>query len=614
MGNCVWIISKWKTFITLIIFILILVNHDLSRELNIYVKAIPLKKTELLSTEQCNLVYEKIESLTLSYLFGKNREICKSRDNSDISWQKKLLKVAQPPYLEFHNEIYPSKMNLEMEYLAKNNRSAMLSSMGTGDDHSKCFILGFSGYGNRGMWSAAVAKGLASQFFDNNVPLRWDIVAGISSGGFNALISSHFVPGGNRIETSFQKNSELLNSTNIVHKSPKNTFIFNDTSSRDDTICPNGDKDIKFEFWFNFGKKSKKKLKCYSNPNDININEICLFGDLQKIENELSFTNYLYELYMRANPDVINDDCIVPTSQDSSRWWSTILHTFANFGKKPISSFCTMGGWKKFYRDSILRLMNKKREALVSASRLFDGTLIHWSLQYIISQIYNRNIGKKNNNSNSNEANTDWIEISEDDASKLADIATASNAVSGVYMPIGVNNEYFVWGGLRGEANLEAAIERCKEIKPGINEEDIVIDFITGSYYREEIFLSGSYVELLGKEHYFGKIFRRIKNYFHKTNEYARPDPPQLFELFNRAWEFITASSRGMFPIKALKKKYPKVRLRFIIRPKTLRFFPKSSYLFPKYKDRILIMTDGYYMGYNAIIIDSDSIETKNSV
>ncbi|OII73819.1 secreted alpha beta hydrolase family protein [Cryptosporidium ubiquitum] len=606
---------RWKTLIILIVLVLTFVNQDWTRKLNFYVKAIPLKKTELLSTEQCNLVYEKIEISTLSYLFDKNREICKSRDNSDISWQKKLLKAAQPPYLEFHNEIYPSKMNLEMEYLAEKNRSAMLSSMGTGDDHSKCFILGFSGYGNRGMWSAAVAKGLASQFFDNNVPLRWDIVAGISSGGFNALISSHFVPGGNLIETSLQNKSRLFNSTNLAQKFFNNTFIFDDMSSRDDSVCSNGDKDIKFEFWLNFGKKDKKNVKCYSNSNNININEIYLSGDLKKIENELSFTNYLYEIYMRANPNVVNDDCTVPTSQDSTKWWSTILHTFTNFGKKPISSFCTMRGWKKFYRDSMLKLMSKKREALVSASRLFDGTLIHWSLQYIISQIYNRNISKqKNSNSNASEGNTEWIEISEDDASKLADIATASNAVSGVYMPIGVNNEYFVWGGLRGEANLEAAIERCKEIKPGINEEDIVIDFITGSYYREEIFLSGSYVELLGKEHYFGKIFRKIKNYFHKTNEYARPDPPQLFELFNRAWEFITASSRGMFPIKALKRKYPKVKLRFIIRPKTLRFFPKSSYYFPGYKEKILIMTDGYYMGYNAIIIDSDSIETKNSV
>lgn len=316
---------------------------------------------------------------------------------------------------------------------------------------------------------------------------------------------------------------------------------------------------------------------------------------------------------MRANPKVINDNCSVPTSQDSTRWWSTILHTFTNFGKKPITSFCTMKGWKKFYSDSMLKFMNKKREALVSASRFFDGTLIHWSLQYIFSQIYNRNIGKEKN-SHSTEADIEWVEITKDDASVLADIATASNAVSGVYMPIKVNNDYYVWGGMRGEANIEAAIERCKEIKPGINEEDIVIDFITGSYYREEIFLSGSYVELLGKEHYFGKMFRRIKNFFHRTNEYSRPDPPQLFELFNRAWEFVTASSRGMFPIQALKRKYPNVKLRFIIRPKTLRFFPKSSYFFPENKDKLLIMTDGYYMGYNAIIVDSDSIEIKNSV
>ncbi|TRY50054.1 Acyl transferase/acyl hydrolase/lysophospholipase [Cryptosporidium tyzzeri] len=613
MGKYAWNLCRWKTLSILIILFVISVDHDLARKSNLYARSIPLKKSELLSIEQCRYVYNSIESLTINFLFHKDNDICKSRENSEKSWQRKLLKAAQPPYLEFHNQIYPTKMNLEMEYLAKNNRSAMLSSMGTGDDHSKCFILGFSGYGNRGMWSAAVAKGLAFQFFDNNVPLRWDIVSGISSGGFNALVSSHFVPGGNRTDTSFQNDSSLLSTTNSTQKLFNNTFLFNDTSSREDgLICPNNDKDIKLEFWFNLGG-NKKKQKCYSNPNDINISEIYNSGNSKRIENELSFTNYLYEIYMRANPKVINDNCLVPTSQDSTRWWSTILHTFANFGKKPISSFCTMKGWKKFYSDSMLKFMNKKREVLVSASRFFDGTLIHWSLQYIFSQIYNRNIGKEKN-SHSTEADIEWVEITKDDASILADIATASNAVSGVYMPIKVNNDYYVWGGMRGEANIEAAIERCKEIKPGINEEDIVIDFITGSYYREEIFLSGSYVELLGKEHYFGKMFRRIKNLFHRTNDYSRPDPPQLFELFNRAWEFVTASSRGMFPIQALKRKYPNVKLRFIIRPKTLRFFPKSSYFFPENKDKLLIMADGYYMGYNAIIVDSDSIEIKNSV
>lgn len=588
------------------------------REACAFVGAIPLKRSEVLSTEQCNLVFDKIESLTLGFLFRKDREeVCRSRDGSDSSWQRKLFKAAQPPYLEFHNEIRPSMMNLEMEFLAKTNRSAMLSSMGTGDDHSKCFILGFSGYGNRGMWSAAVAKGLASQFFDNNVPLRWDIVAGISSGGFNAMLSSHFVPGGSRSGGSPEAVSKRRSGGDIPLSrgpSPRNEFIFNDTSSREGSlICSSGGKEVKVEFWLNLGSKGKKNINCYSNRSEVQIGDIYLSGDLAGIENELSFTNYLYEIYMRANPGVINDNCVVPTSHDSTRWWSTILHTFTSIGKKSTASFCTMRGWSRFYRDSMLKLVSRRREALVSATRIFDGTLIHWSLQHIISQIRGRDAADFGEG-NSQKSGTDWVEISEGDASKLADIAAASNSVSGVYMPIRVNNEYFVWGGLRGEANLEAAVERCKEIKPGIQEEDIVIDFVTGAYYREEIFLAGSYVELLGKENYFGKIFRRIKNYVHRTNAYARPDPPQLFELFNRAWEFVTASSRGLFPIKALKRRYPKVKIRFIVRPKTLRFFPRSSYLFPEHKDKILIMADGYYMGYNAVIVDSNSIETSSAV
>ncbi|KAJ1612037.1 secreted alpha beta hydrolase-like protein [Cryptosporidium canis] len=601
----------WRVLFIVGILLAVSVERGWVGGRGIFARAIPLKRSELLSTEQCNLVFDKIEPVTLGFLFSKGREVCRSNDNSDHSWQRKLFKAASPPYLEFHNEIYPSKMNLEMEYLAKTNRSAMLSSMGAGDDHSKCFILGFSGYGNRGMWSAAVAKGLASQFFDNKVPLRWDVVAGISSGGFNALLSSHFVPGGERSGGSRLGEG----ATDQRPGSYNNSFLFNDTSSRDDEfICSNSDKDIKFEFWFNLSGKSKKNPRCYSNKNEISIQDIYSSGDAPGIENELSFTSYLYEIYMRANPSVINDDCTVPTSRDSTRWWSTILYTFTNIGKKPITSFCTLRGWKKFYRDSMLRLVSTRREAIMSATRLFDGTLIHWSLQSILSQIRSRGSDVSKSGSRSQSHEPDWTEISEKDASQLADIATASNSVSGVYMPIEVNKEYFVWGGLRGEANLEAAIERCREIKPGIREEDIVIDFITGAYYREEIFLAGSYVELLGKEHYFGKLFRRIKNYIHKTNAYARPDPPQLFELFNRAWEFITAPSRGMFPIQALKRKYPRVKMRFIIRPKTLRFFPKSSYLFPEHRDKILIMTDGYYMGYNAIIVDSDSIETKNAV
>ncbi|KAF7456754.1 Patatin-like phospholipase family protein [Cryptosporidium felis] len=566
--------------------------------LGFFVEAIPLPVSEQLSTEQCRFVVEEIEKQTLGYLFKNGRDVCKSSENFSKAWKKKFLNSAQPPYLEFHNRVRPSKMNLEMEFLAKSNRSAMLGSLGTGDDHSKCFVLGFAGYGNRGMWSAAVAKGLAAQFSDQNVPLRWDVVAGISSGGFNALASIFFTPGGDRGPKTASDSSSS--------SSTPNPFLFKSSESRNDAyICSNGNKDVKFEIWFAFSNGGAQS-KCYSNPKEVDLEEIRLSGSLPGVANELSYTSFLYEMYMRGSPKVINNGCFIPTSQDSTKWWSTILLTFANFGKKPISSFCTMSGWQKFYKESFLKLATFRREALLSASRLFDGTLIHWSSQFILTQILQKN--------ESHSWNSSWVQLSEDDASTMADIATASNAVSGVYLPVKVNNDYFVWGGLRGESNLEAAVERCKEIKPGIKEEDIIIDFITGSYYREELFLAGSYVELLGKENYFGKLFRRIKNYIHHTNAYARPDPPQLFELFNRAWEFITAPSRGMFPIKSLKRRYPRVKLRFVLRPNTLRFFPKSSYVFPEYKDKVLIMTDGYLTGYKAVVVDSDSIETNNSV
>ncbi|KAK6590588.1 secreted alpha beta hydrolase family [Cryptosporidium xiaoi] len=580
----------------------------------LFVTSIPLQKSDKLSVEQCQNVVEKLESTTLGFLFSK-KNICKASTTNNRSWQRKLIKSARPPYLEFHNEIYPSKLNIEMENLAKKNRSAMLESMGSGSDYSKCFILGYSGYGNRGMWSASVAKGLASQFYDNKVPLRWDVVAGISSGAFNAIISSHFIPGGGekQSETATRASKETREDAvgNMNDKNFRNDFIFNNTDSRSDSyICSSVGKEVKFEFWLKFGSsKMNDNIKCYSpNSGELDLENIYFISNNSKIENELSYTNFLYEMYLRGNSEVVNDNCYVPTSQDSTKWWSTILLTFANFGKKPISNFCTLNGWKKFYRDSMLKYMNTKREAIVSASRLFDGTLINWSLQYILSQIM------ANNKTTRNKSPVEWVELSKNDASVISDIATASNAVSGAYLPVKVNNEYYIWGGLRGESNLESAVERCKELKPGIKEEDIVIDFITGSYFREEIFLSGSYVKVLGKENYFGKLFRRFENYIHNTNAYARPNPPQLFELFNRAWEFITSSSRGLFPIKSLIRKYPKVKIRFFIRPKTLKFFPKSSYVFPYHKDKLLIMTDGYYTGYNATIIDINSIETYNLV
>ncbi|KAH8740595.1 secreted alpha beta hydrolase family protein [Cryptosporidium ryanae] len=576
---------------------------------DLFVASIPLKKSDELSVKQCQDVVEKLESTTLGFLFSK-KNICKPSTTSNRSWQRRLIKSAYPPYLEFHNEIYPSKTNIEMESLARRNRSAMLESMGSGSDYSKCFILGYAGYGNRGMWSASVAKGLASQFYDNKVPLRWDVVAGISSGAFNAVMSSHFVPGG-KTATEMSRETNQGNSGNTSDKAFKNEFIFNNTDSRSDSyICSSIGKEVKFEFWIKFGSSKKNNnVKCYSpTAGELDLENIYFISNNSKIENELSYTNFLYEVYLRGNSEVVNDNCYIPTSQDSTRWWSTILLTFANFGKKPISNFCTLNGWKKFYRDSMLRYMTIKREAIVSASRLFDGTLINWSIQYILAQI------KGNKNSNKDESFYEWVEINENDASRIADIATASNAVSGAYLPVKVNNEYYIWGGLRGESNLESAVERCKELKPGIDEENIVIDFITGSYFREEIFLSGSYVNVLGKESYFGKLFRRFENYIHSTNAYARPNPPQLFELFNRAWEFITSSSRGLFPVKSLIRKYPKVKIRFFIRPKTLKFFPKSSYIFPNHKDKLLIMTDGYYTGYNATIVDVNFIETYNSV
>ncbi|EEA07652.1 uncharacterized protein CMU_005750 [Cryptosporidium muris RN66] len=600
-----YIVLLWCSLSTFFDFLEILFSVKVSNLSFGTIEAISQFESYNISYTQCTAILYNLQHSTLGFIF-ENENVC-TLTTYKQKWQKEFLNAPFPKYLPF---IHNSSNKLLINFKEK-DRPKMLSSFGLGNDSSKCFILGFSGIGNRGIWTAAAARGLAAQFFDNKVPLRWDVVAGISSGGLNALISSYFIPGG---KEQINKNSKILNvMQNSTYTNLKSSYIIKDSNIRSDNyICSSGDnKEFIFEIWIGLGNpKSRSNVKCYSpiKPSDEYSNEVYHINTSNDhfFENEMNYTNYLYDMYLKANSEVINNNCIVPISQDSSRWWQVLIPTVTKIGKY-ITSFCTQDGWRSFVLGSLRNLYSVKREALISASRIVDGTLVTWSMQSILAQILGIKLKDINNKSE-----TSWVLMDYENSKKLADIVLASNAVSGIYMPVEIDDNYYIWGGLRGEANLEAAIERCMEIKPNIKEEDIVIDFITGAYYREELFHAGSYNDILGKEGFFGKLKRRFQN-LNKDSD-CRPDPPTLFELLNRAWEFVTSPIRGLYPLETVIRRYPRVKFRFILRPKTLRFFPKSSFMFPHHKQKMLILMDGFYTGRNATIYDFSINDTTVSM